>query len=232
MRTCKEQNSRAYPAFCVQKLRRNRNAILLLGLLSWINPASAQQEHQLTVSIHEEVRPTPTRQDVEKILEGASNLLKRNDSVVQNDCDVTFKLKELKTFSSTPADITNAADLEAVHRVDADVKVVQTITFCKGETRPAGFLGCAWRPEGRPKTVIVANSAPRDLRHIVWTHEFGHTTGLEHRQRDNSALLDPLMTACGLEAFTVGVNRNECGCFRSGPRTCRMPDENLQCPLR
>ena len=119
--------------------------------------------------------------------------------------------------------------MEEVHKVDADVKIVQTITFCKNENRPTGFWGCAWRPEGRPKTVIVANTAPPNLRHIVWTHEYGHTTGLEHRERDNSKPLDPLMTACSIESFTVLVNKYECGCFRAGPRMCSMQDSNLQC---
>jgi hypothetical protein len=202
---------------------------LLLGLLPWLDPASAQQEHSLTVSIHQAVRHAPSRQDIEQILQRASNLLKSNESDVQNDCDVTFKLKELNTFSSAPAHIRNADDLEKVHSVDADVKIVQTITFCKNENRPAGFWGCAWRPEGRPKTVIVANTVPPNLRHIVWTHEYGHTTGLEHRERDNSKPLDPLMTACGIESFTVLVNKYECDCIRAGPRMCSMQDKNLQC---
>jgi hypothetical protein len=208
------------------------NAILLIGLLPWVEPAGAE-EHQLTVSVHEAVRPTPSRKTIEKILERASQLLQRNDSSVRNDCDVTFKLKELKTFSSASANITDDKTLEAVHSVVADVKVVQTITYCKNEIRRSGFWGCAWRPEGRPKSVIVAYrapfAAPPNLRHIVWAHEFGHTTGLEHRDPENTELLDPLMTACSIESFTVKINKYECGCFRAGPRSCQMPDQNLRC---
>ena len=138
-------------------------------------------------------------------------------------------------------DIRNADDLEAVHRVTAcgstpncfDVKVVNTIKHCK---EPGRVGGCAFRrPENGPKTVIIALSQTQGIRHMLLAHEFGHTTGLQHR-RDPLAL----MTHCDIDKGTNNVNSDECKCFRAGPvlpvesrlPECRKRDPDLVCTLR
>ena len=134
-----------------------------LGLLFCFNPAPAiaQKEYSLKVSIHEAVRPTLDESEIRRILGRASDLLTR-----RNKCDVKFRLDTFGRFSSAPDVINNESDLEAVHSVDAHVKIVKQINFCLG--REGSFIGCAWRPEGRPKTVIVVRQLARDLRHILW----------------------------------------------------------------
>jgi hypothetical protein len=188
--------------------------IICLGLLLRVEPASAQKEYLLKVSIHEEVPPL-TNGQVEQILERASKLLKH-----RNGCDVKFKLDgPIKTFASAPKDINNAYDLEAVHSVDADVKVVRKINFCKG--RPP-FIGCAWRADG-PKTMIVTRRL-RSITHILWAHEFGHTKGLQHRL-DRQAL----MTPCNIALSNVEINSEECRCL-TGPGGCAIPVQDIVCP--
>ena len=54
-------------------------AIACLGLLISVESAGAQsagarKEYSLTVSVHEDVRPRLTKEDVEEILEGASQI--------------------------------------------------------------------------------------------------------------------------------------------------------------
>jgi len=196
---------------------------LCLGVLLWVEPASAEKEYPLKVAVHRDVRPL-TQKSIEKILAGASDLLKKNRGY---KCDVKFTLDgSVETFASAPSLITDAASLEAVHSVPADVKVVQTIKFCKGRYDKDGFIGCAWRPEGRPKTVIVTRLVAVDLRPILWAHEFGHVTGLQHRIDDNSAL----MTPCPQQLNTDRINRDECRCFLAGPGGCPMPETDLKCP--
>jgi hypothetical protein len=204
-----------------------RNAILLLGLLLWADPASAQKPkiYPLTVSIHNAVHPTLTQSDIEQILTRASDLLQ------SNRCGVGFKLKApVTTFTSAPAYIKNAADLEAVHSVPADVKVVQRINFCVGRYDQDGFIGCSWRPEGLRKTVIVTTERVGEIpgiHPILWAHEFGHTTGLLHRvDNDREALMSP----CDLQAFSRVVNRYECGCFLAGPGQCNVTGAGPACP--
>lgn len=188
-----------------------------LGLLFCVEPAIAQ--YSLKVSIHEAVRPKVDAREIETILERASNLL-----TTRNRCDVKFKLDTVGTFASAPDVINDASDLEAVHSVDADVKIVRQINFCVGQK--GTFLGCAWRPEGK-KTMIVVRTVHRDLRHIVWAHEFGHTRGLRHRA-DRGAL----MTPCPLYFHNLKVNQNECDCFRSGPGACSTEAPNPVCTER
>src|SRR5262245_41864143 len=96
-----------------------------LGVLLWIEPASAKKEYSLTVGIHKDV-PAMTEEQVDDALERASNLLKEP----YNQCDVTLKRNgSIKTFDfdSAPKTIRNADDLEAVHRVPADIKIVESI---------------------------------------------------------------------------------------------------------
>jgi hypothetical protein len=188
-------------------------AIVCLGLLLCIQPAMAQKEHTLTVSIHADLLPKLTQTAVEKALAGASALL----NPPKNQCDVTFKLRgPIKPFApGTPKKISNEDDLEAVHREDADVKVVEKIAFCMG--RPGTFIGCAWRRNG-PKTMIVALQ-PASRRHIVWAHEFGHVAGLQHRA-DPGALRTP----CDIFFDHVKITPEECDCFRAGPGGCHIPE--------
>lgn len=206
---------------------RRCNAILLLGLPLWAEQATAEKVHQLTVSIHEGVYSEWSPNTVEDILKKASNTLQ------QHDCDVRFELKgpiTRFTSESAPADISDASTLELVHRVPADVKVVHSITFCVGEKREVS--GCAWRPKGRPKTVIVTSQSSLSLDGIgpvLWAHEFGHTTGLLHRYEKENL---NLMTPCGLETFNTHVNKKECRHFLAGPVRHYPPGLGPMCPKK
>lgn len=217
-------------------------AILLFGLALWAEPASAYQIklYRLTVSVHQAVHPKLTKDEIVGILKGASDILQGHaDSAIlqghtgtalHNSCPVGFELKgPVQTFASAPAVITKEEELEAAHAVPADVKVVQTITFCVGEARPHGVPGCAWRRYGK-RTVIVARDGfppllgspqhDRGIGPVLWAHEFGHTTDLLHRY--DKGILSPsenLMTPCDLEAFSQSINDDECAHFRRGPVT-------------
>jgi hypothetical protein len=209
----------------------------LLGLALWTGPASAQEPvvHPLTVSIHATVLPKLAKlakldhTDIKGIIEG---ILKHASDLLQNNnCNVGFELKgPINTFESAPADIKTADDLEAVHSVPADVKVVRSITFCVGQTNNEGFLGCAWRPEGRQKTVVVsiAGSLPgMGSASHVWAHEYGHTTGLLHRfQAGNFSL----MTPCVIQAYSAKINQDECNNFRAGPVPSYPAGQGDACP--
>jgi len=192
--------------------------IWLLGLLAWVGPTSAQEVkiHPLSVSIHTAlVHPALTQQDIEEILKRASDLLQE----APNNCKVGFKLNgPIGRFtvpsSTNDGSINTEDDLEAVHSVVADVKIVPKINFCV-QGLQHGLVGCAWRPHDRPKTVIVTAEMHRfRLEHIVLAHEFGHVTGLLHRQDVHE---QTLMTPCGLNSDKFQVNPDECWHFRAGP---------------
>ena len=214
-----DREARAGRWHCGRERKSSVSAILLLGLLPWVEPASAQKVkvYPLTVSIHEEMRDALNQKIVEGILKNASKLMKRNN------CPVKFELKEFKTFTSAPANIDDESDLEAVHRVPADVKVVRKINFCVGE-RKEDVRGCAWRPGGRQKTVIVTTFTA--AHHILWLHEFGHTAGLPHRIDNDGRTL---MTPCAIKNFNDRINQDECRHFRAGP-VHDYPPERVECP--
>jgi hypothetical protein len=177
--------------------------------------AHAQTEYSLTFSVHKDLPPDLmkelTKEKVEEIVQHASKLMSANK------CDVTFKLDgPIKPFTSAaPKDILGKDDLEAVHREVADVKIVESIGYCVGHK--GEFEGCAWRREG-PKTVIVALASLLQFRGILLAHEFGHTTGLVHRN-ESEALM-----RCQIKHFHRNINETECSCFRAGPGGCKIPE--------
>lgn len=201
-------------------------AIACLALLLSAEPASAREiaraqiEYSVTVSVHEDVRPRLTKEDAEEILEGASNLL--------SHCNVRFKLTApIQTFGSPPAVIRTRAQRNAVYGVDAHIKVVGEIKFCRPDLGLDIFNGCAFpRTKGRKSMIVThARAATAPLRSILWAHEFGHRTGLQHR-----ADSDALMTSCpNLFGHQVQVNEDECRCFRLGPGGCTKPPVRPRC---
>jgi hypothetical protein len=198
-------------------------AIVCLGLLVWLEPASAQQTktHFLTVGHHKDVQISDD--DVKKILAEASKVLEK--------CKVALKLKgSVAPFASghTPAAVKNAATRDAIHGEHFDVKIVEhMLDFCRVGAIQAG---CAWDPapgKERPqyRSIIVFKMSDAKLAGRIWAHEFGHMTGLPHRG-DKNALM-----ACRVEH--AQISEDECKCFRGGPGACaREPEPAGQCPIQ
>jgi len=196
-------------------------ALVSASMLLWVEAGGTQhitpqKTYSLTVSVHKDV-PKLTDKQVKEVLNGASQLL------ASNQCHVTFKLKgTVKTFASpeTPSVVRTAEQRDAVHRIKANVKVVKEIRFCRPELGHL-FNGCAFPPSKGSKSIILthvrAGTVP--LRSILWAHEFGHRTGLQHRAES-----DALMTVCpNLFGDATDVNKEECKCFLLGPGGCTKP---------
>jgi hypothetical protein len=189
-----------------------------------------------------------TEDDIKKILDDASKLLQKPGHVGTDDkdvqCDVTFTLKgEVGTFGSSdkPKIVDTKTQLDAIHSVDSDpakgnfhVKVVERINFCRPELQGQilFFYGCAFSPPNFRSIIVVhpkTHTNPSNLSgpalatfpvHLEWAHEFGHLTGLPHR--DDHA--DALMTRCSLNTqfanvsdARVRVTKEECASLRAGP---------------
>jgi hypothetical protein len=198
-------------------------AIVCLGLLMWAEPASAQSSAQssysLKVSRHRNVVAL-SEHEVDSILHDASKILQNSS------CNVTLKRNgPIDTFGShnTPKIIKTKAQRDAVHSVDADVKIVEEIRFCRPNLGNR-FDGCAWPPRAGSRSIIVVRHPAEPFPSILWPHEFGHRMGLRHRS-------DPLalMTGCKFDGRQVQVRQDECHCFLSGPGSCRRHDPPRQC---
>jgi hypothetical protein len=210
-------------------------SMVCLGLLIWVEPVSAQVTHELTVSHHPGIALSDG--EVDEIIAEASTLLKKNS------CNVTFKRKgsvQPFTTPTTPQIITTETHRDAVHGETSDVKVVETIGFCRGGGPHAG---CAWDPPpggNKPqRRSMIVEHRPEAMRSrgdkvkvlgALWAHEFGHRTGLWHRNE-----LDALMTICSLTLDQVvrqdKVDSRECACFLAGPGSCMTPEPPARCPI-
>jgi hypothetical protein len=219
--------------------------LLSLALLMWVEAARAQQTYSLSVSRHRAV-PALSDGEVKRILADASRMLQKNPRQGADDdvaCNVTFTLKgSVGTFASPNTPVVDRDNIDAVHRVDANVagvdfhvKVVKEINFCRPDLPAEPFVGCSFSPPDFRSMILVHPKLHKDAQgrtlsrypdHLLWAHEFGHLTGLGHRDDDQLAL----MTRCPLNTqfFNVSdarvrVNSQECRRLLAGPGV-RPPD--------
>jgi hypothetical protein len=220
--------------------------VLSLALLMWVEAATAQNStYLLSVSRHRDVPPLSDG-DVKRILADASRMLKkdsrRNDDV-DVACNVTFTLKgSVGTFASPDRPFVTRDNIAAFHRVDSDVagvdfhvKLVEEINFCRPELPTEPFAGCSFSPPDFRSMILVHPKRHKDDRgrilskypdHLLWAHEFGHLTGLGHRDDDKLALMTrcPLNTQfSNISDARVRVNSQECPRLLAGPGV-RPPD--------
>jgi hypothetical protein len=219
--------------------------LLSLALLMWVEAASAQQTYSLSVSRHRDV-PALSDGEVKRILADASRMLQKNPRHDGDDdvaCNVTFTLKgSVGTFASPNTPVVDRDNIDAVHRIDANVtgadfhvKIVKEINFCRPDLPSEPFAGCSFSPPDFRSMILVHPRLHKDAQgrtlsrypdHLLWAHEFGHLTGLGHRDDDQLAL----MTRCPLNTqfFNVSdarvrVNSQECRRLLAGPGV-RPPD--------
>jgi len=224
---------------------RTSAGLLSLALLMWVGAASAQQTYSLSVSRHRAV-PALSDGEVKRILADASRMLQKNPRHDGGDdvaCDVTFTLKgSVGTFASPNTPVVDRDNIDAVHRVDANVtgvdfhvKVVKEINFCRPDLPAEPFVGCSFSPPDFRSMIVVHPKLHKDAQgrplsrypdHLLWAHEFGHLTGSGHRDDDQLALMTrcPLNTQfLNISDARVRVNSEECRRLLAGPGV-RPPD--------
>jgi hypothetical protein len=198
-------------------------AILCVGLVMWVGPADAQdtKTFRLTVGLHTAVSQN-YKNKIDQIFEAASKVLKK--------CDVVLTQKgNSGTFGSpnSQGEVSGARERDAVHRENFDIKVVKSMSFCRTRQPLMTIAGCAWDPTPNKtpevpqhKSIIVIEMDDIPFAGRIWAHEFGHYTGLPHRD-DGKALM---VTCKSGEAENVQINTTECMCFRAGRAACVLPD--------
>ena len=224
---------------------RTSAGLLSLALLMWVEAASAQQTYSLSVSRHRAV-PALSDGDVRRILADASRMLQKNPRHDGDDdvaCNVTLTLKgSVGTFASPNTPVVDRDNIDAVHRVDANVtgvdfhvKVVKEINFCRPDLPAEPFVGCSFSPPDFRSMIVVHPKLHKDAQgrplsrypdHLLWAHEFGHLTGSGHRDDDQLALMTrcPLNTQfLNISDARVRVNSDECRRLLAGPGV-RPPD--------
>lgn len=189
------------------RFRRSYGVLVIAIICADI--ALAQSATQLvTIRRHSTVALTNDRAD--QILKDASDALQVDDDGAASDdiaCNVTLKrTMDVRPFATTaPSSVSSKADFDAVSAEDSFAKIVDSITYCGGKS--GSFAGCTTTP-GRNMVLKVSGNN----RGIVWAHEFGHATGLQHRPEPKA-----LMTSVPLAPDQRYVNRSECDSYVNGP---------------
>jgi hypothetical protein len=233
--------------------------LLSIAGLMRADTASAQSTYSASVSRHRDV-PAIGEPEAKSILAKASQMLKKDPGHNDDEdvaCDVKLTLTgPVRTFSLAGGAVVDQNNIEDVHDIDSKVtgdfhiKLVKEIHFCRPDVphHPNDkYDGCSYRMRNARSIIAVhpklhkdrdGNSVPNYPDHLLWAHEFGHLTGLGHRQDQGVAL----MTACSVAGFKipdtcVRVSRPECNSMLQGPGKnpsapfgqCLLPQPVTQC---
>ena len=175
-------------------------------------PPTAPARINLSISRHTSSTLSDTTAD--QILEAATEVLQTNN-VGGDDvpCDVTFERSgSVTTFSTGDGSIDDAGEYNAVLALPGKVKVVNQINWCGGPIvgPGGGFVsaaGCAPIP-GSSQIVVIQGLTHLDG--IVWTHEYGHTQGVNHRAANNTRFV----MNSGVQGRSTRVSTVECDAIR------------------
>ena len=169
-------------------------------------------EDQISISRHSSVNFSDN--DADKVLQTASHIAHTSDGPDDVECDVTLNrhVSVAKfTNPNTPAFIDDWESYEAVAKDNpSDIKVLAGMDWCNGTFRPNVLLGCT--AEGDAMTVVaempinqLEPEEAKQLKGVMWLHEYGHLQGLDHRN-DSNAVMNEV-----LEPPNTWLNEAECG---------------------
>jgi hypothetical protein len=166
---------------------------------------SAQQVvHELDIAVYAPIVSGVTNSVVDPILREMGGVLATPDSPADEACDVAFERpRAIVTFPTGDGSINSTDELNAVFAVRGQVKVVPFIYWCGGAIVA---LGCA--RIGGNSMIVSISMLEVGGGGVVWTHEFGHMAGLEHRN-GSAFLMDE-----GFDASRRTINVRECERFR------------------
>lgn len=119
-----------------------------------------------------------TQAEVDQILFNASELVGLRDSATDVSCGVIFsRSTPMRVFSDGDSFIDTAEELNQIFALPERIKVVADVNYCGRYNR--SIIGCAITPG---ETIVVQRFPPLD--DILWSHEYGHNTGLPHTPTD------------------------------------------------
>jgi len=179
-------------------------------LAAVLDPAPRSHEIPLTWANHVE-HPNPmTDVRLDDVLARGTRVAATGDFAEDVACCLRFtRSGSQRTFGSvgdgldtidSRADIDAAIALEPTRRV----KVVRAINWC-GDPG-VNIIGCAYL--GGNGMVVVRNNS-LDVEGILWIHEYGHNTGLEHNP-DSQYVMAAVATG-----RNNGVSPGECATYHS-----------------
>ncbi len=153
--------------------------------------------------------------DVDAILKAGTDLIKVKQEIPDFRCACELRRNGIVSLwnptSETPDEILTKADFDNINKnVQASIKIVKQIRYCDGPSEPGlSILGCA--VVGSANTIVVVDRQNED----VWTHEIGHTMGLQHRPTEATGSPDDFNNLMYPHAIDTQfmINEDECKAF-------------------
>lgn len=120
--------------------------------------------------------------EADRILAGATKVLRDRDSASDVGANVVLQRSGDVRVISGPGVVSSPEDRARIGASGVTIGIVDAIQFCS--SGKPGVVGCT--PIGGNYMVLVRQSRYED---IIWAHELGHMTGLNHRA-GNDALMN------------------------------------------
>ncbi len=135
----------------------------------------------ITFANHVDLAASMSGERASRILRHATNVAGHVDFPEDLACCVTLtRSGSPRTFGTAGDGLDQVDDSNEANQVlgnsVARVKIVRTISWCGGPG--TNIAGCAHRPGGSMMVVRIASTEVGEG--VLWLHEYGHNTGLEH----------------------------------------------------
>ena len=164
-------------------------------IVKTINPI---KDKYLSVYRHS-IAPSFSNSDADRILGDASELLTTQDGSDDVACPTRMKRKgNVATTTAGDGTLDAAGDLG---KLPDGITLVKAINYCS--SLAPNIIGCAQTP-GKKAAFVRYNS---DTEGMIWAHEYGHNTGLGHRNGSNN-LMDSYVGKSKRR-----INQSECNSF-------------------
>jgi hypothetical protein len=161
----------------------------------------------LTYANHPNVTSPMNDTRLDECFTAANLLLGRTDFSGDVACCASLSRVDVARTFGTAGDgldsIDSGPELTAVlTNTVARVKVVRAINYCGGPG--SNIIGCAYQP-GFGMAVVRLSSVSTEA--MLWTHEYGHNTGLAHAA-DNRMIMYGTLTGSN-----TGVSQSDCNSY-------------------
>ena len=188
-----------------------------------IDPSAVIHDASITYANHPDIPSPMSDVRLDRILKNARGVAGHVDFAEDVGCCVTLSRSgTARSFGSAGDGLDQVdTDVEANQVLGngvARVKVVRTISWCGGAG--TNIAGCAYRPGG--SMMVVRISSTEVGEGVLWLHEYGHNTGLQHNTDSRFVMAASL----NLNDPNDGITSGECAQYHAPQSPSSNPVTN------